>query len=370
MRASRRDSGRLPRSRNASEGTEESRVRRASRWRRLTARVVTPFVITAVVLLLLEVVGRIADPSGISYYPETARYLDTLIIEEPIGYRNRPNVQGQFWGSKVSINSLGMRGRELDTPPTADEFRILMLGDSVVFGMGVADDETIPYQLEHQLNQPSEAEAGTPSDNRIYRVLNMGVPSYNTEQQLTQLETLGLALNPQVVVLMFSTNDLQEKMWVLERRASLLVDLAQRSYAMSVLAVLYWELRELLTGSNPRAPFMANKDEHPRWSVVESALTQIVALCEKRGIPFVLFVRGSYPTLEVLAEEIDMKLVDLREPRPGDVRWNQPDMPLTVSHINRHPNRLGSEMYSTLIRENLQRLGVIPVDRPMAERAP
>jgi hypothetical protein len=46
--------------------------------------------------VLLEVIGRLGDPLGISYYPETARFLDTMIIEGPIGYRNQPNLKGQF----------------------------------------------------------------------------------------------------------------------------------------------------------------------------------------------------------------------------------------------------------------------------------
>jgi hypothetical protein len=263
--------------------------------RRVIRGLVTASMVMAISLILLEVVARIADPLGISYYPETAKYLDTMIIEEPIGYRNRPNLQGRFWGKQVSINSLGMRDREVDTQAATDEFRVLLLGDSVVFGIGVADDETIPYQLEHQLNNARETRMK--GGNTPYRVFNMGVPSYNSEQELIQLESLGLSLDPHLVALMFSTNDLQPKMWVVERRGSLLVNLAQRSYAVSMLAALYWDLRELLTGRDPRAPYQVSRDEHPRWSVVESALTQIAAVCESRGIPFVVFVRGEYPRL-------------------------------------------------------------------------
>src|ERR1700754_5000335 len=94
-------------------------------WQRLIRGVMACVVVIAIVFLLLEVAGRIADPAGISYYPETAKYFDTLIIEEPIGYRNRPNLQGQFWGKQVSINSLGMRDREVNTPAARNEFRIL-----------------------------------------------------------------------------------------------------------------------------------------------------------------------------------------------------------------------------------------------------
>jgi hypothetical protein len=37
---------------------------------------------------------------------------------------------------------------------------------------------------------------------------------------------------------------------------------------------------------------------------------------------------------------------------------------LTVSRFNPHPNRLGSEMYGTLIRESLERLAVLPAAQP------
>jgi hypothetical protein len=37
----------------------------------------------AISLLLLEAVGRLADPLGISYYPETAKYLVARSGSEP-----------------------------------------------------------------------------------------------------------------------------------------------------------------------------------------------------------------------------------------------------------------------------------------------
>ena len=85
--------------------------RRLSRLARLLG---TGCLIFAIFILLLEIFGRIVDPLGVSYYPETAKYLDTLIIEEPIGYRNRPGLEGRFWGTQVSINSLGLRDRDVE----------------------------------------------------------------------------------------------------------------------------------------------------------------------------------------------------------------------------------------------------------------
>lgn len=309
--------------------------------------VATTAAVGVIFLVLLETVARIFDPFGISYYPKTAAYLDTMIVEEPIGYRNRPNLKGKFWGAPVSINSLGLRGQEVDLKPAENEIRILMLGDSLVFGIGLSDQYTIPRQLEQQLNGNSEE--------IVYSVINMGVPSYNTEQELIQLQIIGFSLDPDLVLLIFTDNDLQPKMWVFDRRASPLVDLAQRSYAMSLLARLYWEI----AGDEDRVPYLANRETHPRWPVVRAALAEIAELCRAKGVPFLLFTRESSPRLEAIAAEIGVPVLDL-EPLLEDPRWNKPGVALTVSAIDPHPNRAGAEMYSTLLREHLERLGVIP----------
>lgn len=296
--------------------------------------------VAAIFMALLEIVSRIVDPFGVSYYPETARYLDTLIIEDPIGYRNRPGLNGRFWGTQVSINSRGLRDREIALQPAEDEFRILMLGDSVVFGLGVDDDDTIPRRLEQQLNRPD----GT----SVYRVINMGVPSYNTVQELEQLETVGFLYSPDMVLLVFSINDLQPKMWVLNRRDFWLTNIAQRSYAVSFLAVFYWELRAWLTGHDSRVPHRRKIEDHPGWPIVKSSLTRIARLCEERGIPFVLFLQESYPALETLAEDVDIPLAIL-EPLDAELR---------ISLVNTHPNKAGTEQLSMLMRETLHNLGL------------
>ena len=65
----------------------------------------------------------------------------------------------------------------------------MLLGDSVAFGVGVADHETFGQVL--QRNVPA------------FEVLNLGVSGYGTDQALLQLEGLGLDLQPDVVVLNF-----------------------------------------------------------------------------------------------------------------------------------------------------------------------
>jgi lysophospholipase L1-like esterase len=335
-------------------------IRRAARLLALAA------VQCALVVLLLEAAGRLFDPLGISYYPETARYLDTLVLEEPIGYRNRPGLRGTYYGVPVSINSLGMRGPEVpDKAP--GEFRILVMGDSVPFGIGVRYEDALPQQLERVL--------GERHPGRRFRALNMGVPSYNTEQELIQLRTLGIALAPDAVILFFASNDIEPKMWVLERRSRWYANLAQRSYAASLLFVLARELRQRLAAAGPGAAHAAIpglggtgialeefRADSPRWLAVERSLAQMNDLARARGIPFVLFTHDEADfILELLrgvAAREGFPVVNLR--RQEDPRWAGMDPALFHnSRIDSHPTPLGNRVLATLAAESLERLGAL-----------
>ncbi|MBK7877116.1 MAG: hypothetical protein IPJ77_15450 [Planctomycetes bacterium] len=101
----------------------------------------------------------------------------------------------------VHVNGLGLRGPEhADAAP--EDARVLVLGDSLVYGQGVGEDETLPSALERALS----ARAG--AERRRARVWNGGVRSYNTEQELALLEELLPRVRPDVVVLCWFANDL------------------------------------------------------------------------------------------------------------------------------------------------------------------
>jgi hypothetical protein len=116
------------------------------------------------------------------------------------GQRLSPGYDGWFAGVPARINSLGFRDRKeysLDKPPNT--FRILVLGDSVTFGHGTLDDTTYPYLLEQQLRK------WRPDVN--WEVWNLGVPGYNTGQELAYLEEIGPRARPDLVIVGFYPND-------------------------------------------------------------------------------------------------------------------------------------------------------------------
>jgi hypothetical protein len=92
-------------------------------------------------------------------------------------------------GPETRINDEGYRGREYPHARTPGKIRVLMLGDSLAFGYGVADEETSSRQLE------TIAPA--------LEVVNLAVQGYGTDQALLRFEREGLLFNPHATVLNF-----------------------------------------------------------------------------------------------------------------------------------------------------------------------
>lgn len=136
---------------------------------------------------------------------ETARKFreDLLLIGE-----RRKIVPGTFFykyktvkTESFTINSFGYRGDEIK-PKEKDEFRIIIFGDSRIFGVLLADENTIPVAVEKNLRQIFP-------DKKI-TVLNFGV------EGLTLLRTADAAkhyykeLEPDIILLYSGANDINE----------------------------------------------------------------------------------------------------------------------------------------------------------------
>ncbi len=256
-------------------------------------------ILSVIVFLLLELAARIVNPNGISYYPDTARFMDTMILEEPIGYRNSPGTSGVFYGHPVAINSLGLRNNEVPPKTAPDEYRILMMGDSVVFGVGVAKESTISSQLENLVNANSTAK---PAES----VINMGVVSYNTEQELIQYQQLGSTLAPDLVVLFYSLNDIEPKMWIFEKRSNALTKIAERSYAVVMIYSIIQMAKDKWSPQSSRINLSAYRETGNAWQRVKHSLAELAKNVARDGAKFVLITSGKgkhIPLLQTVAKE-------------------------------------------------------------------
>ena len=146
-----------------------------------------------------SIVGEVATRltgviDGLSIIP---RRLLVATDDPLLPYRLRRGAGLMSQGVSVRVNRFGLRGAEIAREPARDERRILVLGDSVAYGWGLAEADTFPVLLEEELR-------GLGLD---VEVLNAGVPGYNTESAVALLRHTGLPLAPDSLVLGVSLND-------------------------------------------------------------------------------------------------------------------------------------------------------------------
>lgn len=117
----------------------------------------------------------------------------------------KPGYQSLYYGRIVKINSSGFRDYEYDTDKPNGVFRIVLLGDSMCFGQGLALEDIYPKVLERILNK--QIPYNTNNIKKI-EVLNFSVPGYNTIQEYEYLKTKAIHYKPDLIILDFFLNDI------------------------------------------------------------------------------------------------------------------------------------------------------------------
>ena len=159
----------------------------------------------ASVLIFFEIGLRIAGYNAI--YEIYSKPSDLWRHDSLLGWHHEPGGRDVFVGPRpwpiefetpIEINSLGLRGSEIPSHGN-DCHRILFLGDSMVAAFEVEYDNTFPALIAARLT----ARFGCP-----VRGINAGVRGYGTDQNYLYYRERGRLLDPDVVVLFHSRNDL------------------------------------------------------------------------------------------------------------------------------------------------------------------
>jgi hypothetical protein len=107
-----------------------------------------PLVTIAIVVVGLLVISELA--LRVMHYGEPITY----VADPLIGYYPSPNMTVQRSGGLIHTNQFGMRSRDIDAKKPAGVFRILMLGDSTLYGGSYIDQKDLySARLDAQLNQ-------------------------------------------------------------------------------------------------------------------------------------------------------------------------------------------------------------------------
>jgi hypothetical protein len=117
--------------------------------------------------------------------------------------------RGCFQG-EVATNRWGWRDRDRTQEKPAGEYRIAVLGDSAVEDVQVKPEETLNIQMEQQLRQKGY--------NNV-EVLGFGVEGIGTTQELIMYQERVRQFHPDLVIVMFSWNDIMNNSSTLQPKS-------------------------------------------------------------------------------------------------------------------------------------------------------
>ncbi len=327
--------------------------------------------------------GRIKQPSpfagiDMGQYTPGARFRIEY-ASNPRDYFDSDN------GVEMTVNPMGLRGPEVSAEKTAGTLRVIGLGDSFTFGVGVRDEHTFLRRLEGRLNQY-----------QLVEVLNAGTQGYNTRDQQITLENRWLALEPDLVLVFFYLNDIYRDQSAVAfwnngeghgvylqptglARHSHLIDWCQYSWRAK-------ELRQRMIAhysqayfTDPRSFFAkpVSRSQPMDWSASRAALVRIVELARTHGFQVGLAIfpelmsLEDYPFtaihafVEETCKEIGMPVHDLLSAFQG-----HSDHQLWVHPTDHHPNEIAHDLAAASLEKFLRTLIAADASLPQASQSP
>ena len=195
---------------------------------------------------------------------------------------------------EVTINSQGLRGTREYAKESPDGIqRILVFGDSMVFGEEVDDHETVPAILETKMTG--------------VEVLNLGVHGYGLGQVALRLEEEGFALEPDLVVVIYLTYGfLRDRLpnffhskptFQLEEGALRIANVPVPEFSREPWVVRHsYALAWMWGWSNQRKPITSRRLVD-QLAVASAIFDRIQASCSDRGVPLTVVHITAWHTL-------------------------------------------------------------------------
>lgn len=122
-----------------------------------------------------------------------------LVLEVALRILVPEGPPGTSYGKEVHRNSLHLRDHEFAVPKPAGVQRVLVLGDSFTWGVGLDLEQTIPKRLQALLAEQGES----------VEVINAAHPGDNTIEELLTLEEIGPKYEPDLVLVVYNLNDIE-----------------------------------------------------------------------------------------------------------------------------------------------------------------
>jgi hypothetical protein len=329
----------------------------------------------AVVLLALEGVFRVFGIAGDYSVPR----VDRVIVRRgapmqriPHGFipyatfrsRYASNPRGYFDADNTVDhvhNSLGWRDVEHAIAKPPGNFRVLGLGDSYLWGQGVHREDIVLTKLGQRL--------AAVAPNRTIETINAARSGSNTVGQLASLNQRGLAFDPDLVILHFVPNDVEESPDDPRPKIDFFRDytaIYQTPDRLSEFSNLWsWVRQRFLAWFRARAyvrDSVASFDvSSSKWQTARRALLGMRDALRDRDIPLLVVIfpffhdlDGDYPFAPIhdvvreFCESNDIAVLDLRESYRG---YRGPE--LWVHSTDQHPNERAHAIAAKAVFEYL-----------------
>ncbi len=321
-------------------------------------------------VLLGEWLGGILDPFGaVAQGVNQSLYRNEIVVPDvssPRLFRHRPNKHVEMRGYVFRTNALGLRGPELVLPKPEGRRRVVFLGDSVVLGWGVGDEDTFVNYCQTELETVTGKEWDT---------VNAGHLLHDSSQELGVLQEVGPECDADLVVHVFVENDIVSTAQVRESREVNPVEMTAEAKSFLRRVQLINKLRPYLPniqanlqhifiqshpagqqGSSEHAEEMGLSLESG-WERSKIALRGMHEFCRASGVPFIIL---DYQKGSRLADALEAFCAE--EAIPYDsIAFSQEDYArgIAVSAADAHANPLGHRILTGHIMDSLAKLGVL-----------
>ena len=344
-------------------------AKRRRRWLLVLAASAAPFVLLEIGLRLFYDARDLEREGLNAAKPHCARVLAEVFEWDPdetVRYTLRPSITVEDVDATYRTNALQLRGPEISKEKPAGTRRVLVLGDSYAFGLGVDQDDTITAALQRRL-----AEAGIDP----VECLNMGVPGYHTGQELARLEREGFELDPDLVVLFYCPNDESSEAFHFDESTGVLYgDMLPLPYPWKRHlrhSAIYSLISHRVALSKLESGELKAMEPH-QWPPTKERIERLFALCKEREIP-ILFLNlpvmsagtaalkspeyqyhANYDRLGALADEHQVPWIDLKEYLLQKVQGVELLFVRVTAPLDPHLNAKGYDLVAQAIVEKIR----------------
>ncbi len=336
-----------------------------------------------VCLAALEITVRVWNPNiaqrGMKQIHESSRFLGWDLIPDTSGVGSL--------GEYYRINASGFRGPDAVGDKQPGKLRIMVIGDSFTFGMGVNHEDAYPTQLEKILNRKKR-----PSE-----VINCGVVAHDMWQHNQMLLRKALPHRPDLVILGLFLDDIRGSappfsgaegsplespfevwerhgfmsrfsLWNVLKNVNILIEYKYRSHRGFTYVKRIEERKKTIGPSNPTNEYyriMTGKLEQRKYSEFAAALEWFVEMVREAGAEALVVmipdsVQLNEPDLQEVNRFVERMCGEIRVPFVDVTPFLEPGgESLYLFPFDAHNNPKGLRVIATVIADKIIELGIL-----------